>query len=60
MNTYTNFAHLPHTLTIIDRSSGQVILKKKFDSENDAVLYLEEAREFKKNKKLFSFTIIGA
>jgi hypothetical protein len=59
MECYTNFASLPHTLTITNRSTNQLILKKKFDSENDAILYLNEAREFQNNKDKFNFVISG-
>ena len=58
MNLYTNFAHLPHTLTITHRQTKSLVLKKKFESENDAMLYLNEAREFQNNKEIFSFVII--
>jgi len=59
MNLYTNFAHLPHILTITHRQSKSLVLKKKFENESDAMLYLNEAREFQNNKELFSFTITG-
>ena len=59
MNSYTNFANLPHTLTIINRSTKHLVLKKKFDTEHDAMLYLNEVREFKNNKNVLSFTITG-
>ncbi len=59
MNLYTNFAHLPHILTITHRQTKSLILKKKFENESDAMLYLNEAREFQNNKELFSFVIVG-
>ena len=59
MSLYTNFAHSPHVLTIINRSTKHLVLKKKFNTEHDAISYLNEARDFKNNKKLFIFTIIG-
>ena len=59
MNLYTNLSYLPHTLTITNRSTKHLILKKKFDTENDAILYLNEAREFQNNKDKFNFVISG-
>ena len=59
MNNYTNFSHLPHKLTITESNSGQIILKKVFKNERDAVAYLEEARNYKDNKRKLSFTISG-
>tara|TARA_B100001093_G_scaffold457404_1_gene469080 strand:+ start:212 stop:412 length:201 start_codon:yes stop_codon:yes gene_type:complete len=59
MKSYTNFANLPHTLTIINRSTKHLVLKKKFDTEHDAISYLNEAREFKNNKDKFNFVISG-
>tara|TARA_B100000282_G_C31719683_1_gene485330 strand:+ start:196 stop:411 length:216 start_codon:yes stop_codon:yes gene_type:complete len=59
MKCYTNLAYLPHTLTIINRSTKHLVLKKKFDTEHDAISYLNEAREFQNNKDVLSFTITG-
>ena len=59
MNNYTNLSHLPHTLTIRHRLTNQLILKKQFKNEHDAVTYLNEAREYKQNKTNFSFVISG-
>lgn len=59
MESYTNFASLPHTLTITNRSTNQLILKKKFNNESDAIGYLNEAREFQNNKDKFNFVISG-
>jgi hypothetical protein len=59
MGSYTNFASLPHTLTITHRSTKHLVLKKKFDNEHDAISYLNEAREFQNNKENFTFVISG-
>lgn len=59
MDFCTNFASLPHTLTITHRSTNQLILKKKFNNETDAISYLNEAREYQNNKENFTFVISG-
>ena len=59
MDNYTNLSHLPHTLTITNRKTKQLLLKKKFDTEANAVAYLNEAREFQNNKQTFHFVISG-
>ena len=59
MECYTNLAYLPHILTITIRSTKHLVLKKKFDTENDAIIYLNEAREFQNNKNKFNFVISG-
>jgi hypothetical protein len=59
MESCTNFASLPHILTITNRSTKHLVLKKKFDNESDAIIYLNEAREFKNNKDKFNFVISG-
>lgn len=59
MNNYTNFSNQPHLLTITNKKTNQVFLKKKFPNEKDALNYLNEARDFKNNKKHFTFTISG-
>jgi hypothetical protein len=59
MECCTNFASLPHILTITHRLTNQLILKKTFDNESDAISYLNEAREFQNNKQNFSFVISG-
>tara|TARA_B110000858_G_C17728895_1_gene439048 strand:+ start:274 stop:534 length:261 start_codon:yes stop_codon:yes gene_type:complete len=59
MDDYINFANLPHILTITHRQTNQLILKKKFNNEGDALQYMNEAREFQNNKQNFSFVISG-
>jgi hypothetical protein len=59
LNSYTNYAHLPHSLIISERKTNNIILKKTFESESKAFEYLHEAREFKNNKNRFSFKIVG-
>lgn len=59
MKSYTNFASSPHTLTITNRSTKHLVLKKKFNNESDAITYLNEAREFQNNKDKFNFVISG-
>ena len=59
MESYTNFSHLPHLLTITDRLNKNIVLKKKFNNESDAIGYLNEAREFQNNKNKFNFVISG-
>ena len=59
MGDYINFANLPHILTITHRQTNQLILKKKFNNEGDALQYMNEAREFQNNKQNFSFVISG-
>ena len=59
MKCYTNLSYLPHTLTITNRSTKHLVLKKKFDNEHDAIMYLNEAREFQNNKDKFNFVISG-
>lgn len=59
MDDYINFANLPHILTITHRQTNQLILKKKFSNEGDALQYMNEAREFQNNKQNFSFVISG-
>ena len=59
MESYTNFSHLPHLLTITDRLNKNIVLKKKFHNESEAIRYLNEAREFQNNKNKFNFVISG-
>ena len=59
MNNYTNFSDQPHTLTIRVHETKELVLTKKFESEGDALSYMNEAREFSDNKKNFSFLITG-
>ncbi len=59
MNLYMNYTNQPHTLTIINKKTKHIFLKKKFPTESDAIAYLYEARNFKNNKEKFQFTIIG-
>lgn len=59
MDSYTNFASLPHILTITHRQTKHIIMKKKFNNENDAISYMNEAREFQNNKENFNFIISG-
>ena len=59
MNNYTNLSHLPHTLTITNRKTKQLLLKKKFDTEADAVAYLNEARLLQNNERTLHFVISG-
>lgn len=59
MNNYINFSDQPHLLTITNKKTNQVFLKKKFPNEKDALSYLYEARDFGNNKNKFLFTITG-
>ena len=59
MNSYINYSNEPHTLTIYDKKTNYIFLKKEFPTESDAIAYLYEARNFKNNHKKFQFTITG-
>ena len=60
MNSNINYTNTPHTLTITNRKSKQLILKKKFPTESDAFNYLNEVRTFKENSTKLSFQVSGA
>ena len=59
MNQYINFSDQPHLVTITNKNTNCVFLKKQFPNEKEAISYLYEARDFKNNKKKFTFTITG-
>lgn len=59
MDSYTNLADQPHTLTIKTKDTKSLILKKTFTSEGEAFSYMYEAREYKNNARNFSFLITG-
>jgi hypothetical protein len=59
MDNHTNLSHLPHTLTIKDSTTNQLVLTKKFETESLAFDYMREAREYKNNAINFSFLITG-
>ena len=59
MNNYTNFSDQPHVVKIFLKSNNKLFFEKRCKTESDAVKYLYEARNFKKNKNKFSFRIEG-
>lgn len=60
MNSNINYTNTPHTLTIKNRKSKQLILKKKFQTETEAFNYLNEVKTFKDNASKLTFCITGA
>tara|TARA_B100002019_G_scaffold64374_1_gene55180 strand:+ start:1639 stop:1839 length:201 start_codon:yes stop_codon:yes gene_type:complete len=60
MENYNNLRNTKHTLTIKNRKTKDLILKKTFKTESDAFNYLEEVRSFKNNSETLSFHIVGA
>ena len=59
MDNYTNLSHLPHILTVKLKESNQLVIKKTFDTEDEAIKYMHEARGYKNNANDFSFLITG-
>lgn len=58
-NNYTNLANHPHQLILYKKNKNHVLLKKKFATSNEAILYLDEALKFKDNKNKLRFEITG-
>jgi len=59
MNNYMNYADEPHTVTITDKKTNKVVLRKKCETETHALNYLNEARGFGNNSQKFRFNITG-
>lgn len=59
MNIHYNFSQQPHHIKIICRTTKKVFLEKKCNTENEAITYLEESKNFKNNKKKFIYCITG-
>lgn len=59
MNNYINLTNTKHTLTIKNRKTNDLIMKKTFESDTEAFRYLEEVRSFKNNSDKLSFNITG-
>jgi len=59
MSDYTNLSNQPHFVKIICRTSKKVFLEKKCNTENEAINYLEESKNFKDNKIRFTYCITG-
>jgi len=59
MGIYTNLANESHTIEIYYRSSGELFLSKKCNSEKVAIQTLEEFKQFKNNNKKYKYIIKG-
>jgi len=59
MNNCMNYANEPHLVTITDKKTNKVVLRKKCENETHALNYLNEAREFGNNSQKFRFNITG-
>lgn len=60
MNANINYTNTPHTLTIKNRKSKELILKKVLPTESEAFRYLNEVRAFKDNSTRLTFSISGS
>lgn len=59
MNNYTNLSNQPHTLKVSSKKSGNLVFVKTFDTEKEALNYLNESKTRLGKKDNFSYVITG-